>query len=416
MLAGRRFRVEFTEEQAQYAEQVGAACRAVWNTGLEERREYRRRGAWINYGLQAHELAEAKSEHPWLKEVPGHCLQQTLMDLDRACREHGTWKLRWRSGRRWPPSFRFPEGNKMAVEKLNRRHARIKLPKLGWVKFWASRSLEGETIRSATLTRNGRHWFISVLVDDGRRVPEAHQVPGTAVGVDRGVVTAIATSAGELIDRVFTTAGERRRVVALQRRLSRCAKRSANRDKTRAEVAVVRARERRRRQDFCAQTAHQLATANAVVVIEDLNTRNMTRTAKGTLQDPGRSVAAKSGLNRAILGKGWHQFSLALSSAARYTGTTVAAVPAAYTSQRCSNCGQVDPKSRESQPVFRCTTCTHREHADVNAAENILAAGLAVTACEDQTRPASRARSPKQEPAGNHEELLLHTPNAATAA
>ncbi|WP_165693105.1 helix-turn-helix domain-containing protein, partial [Mycobacteroides abscessus] len=84
MLTGRRFRVEFTGEQAEFAEQIGAACRAVWNTGLEQRREYRRRGAWMNYGPQAKELAEAKAEHPWLKDVPGHCLQQTLMDLDRA--------------------------------------------------------------------------------------------------------------------------------------------------------------------------------------------------------------------------------------------------------------------------------------------------------------------------------------------
>jgi putative transposase len=89
-------------------------------------------------------------------------------------------------------------------------------------------------------------------------------------------------------------------------------------------------------------------------------------------------------------------------------------VPAAYTSQRCSACGHVDPKSRESQAVFRCTTCTHHEHADVNAARNILAAGLAVTACEDPTRPSDRAGSLKQEPAGNREELLLqpHTPAA----
>lgn len=230
------------------------------------------------------------------------------------------------------------------------------------------------------------------------------------------MATAIATSAGELIDRAFTTAGERRRVVALQQRLSRCAKRSANRDRTRAELAALRARERRRRLDFCAQTALQLATVNAVVVVEDLKTRNMTRSAKGTLHAPGRNVAAKSGLNRAILSKGWYQFSLALCSVARYTGTTVVAVPAAYTSQRCSQCGHVDPKSRESQAVFRCTHCSHSEHADINAANNILAAGLAVTACEDQTRPAGRARSPKQEPAGNREELLLHTPNAANAA
>ena len=112
MLTGRRFRVEFTEEQQAFAEQIAGVCRVVWNTGLEQRREYRRRGAWMNYHEQAGELAEAKTDHRWLAEVPGHCLQQTLMDLDKACRAHGTFRVRWRSGRRWRPSFRFPEGNK----------------------------------------------------------------------------------------------------------------------------------------------------------------------------------------------------------------------------------------------------------------------------------------------------------------
>ncbi|SHY08418.1 IS891/IS1136/IS1341 family transposase [Mycobacteroides abscessus subsp. abscessus] len=416
MLTGRRFRVEFTAEQAVYAEQVGAVCRSVWNTGLEQRREYRRRGAWMNYEPQAKELAEAKADHPWLKDVPGHCLQQTLMDLDKACRKHGTFRVRWRSGRRWPPAFRFPEGNKMTVQKLNRWHARIKLPKLGWVKFRASRSLSTVVIRSATLTRQGRHWVLSVLIDDGRQQPQVHETPESAVGIDRGVATAIATSAGELIDRTFSTDGERQRVAALQRRLSRCKRQSANRNKIRAELAAVRERERYRRQDFCAQSAHLFTGANAVVVIEDLKTRNMTRSAKGTLHKPGRNVKAKSGLNRAILGKGWYQFALALSSAARYTGTTVVTVPAAYTSQRCSACGHVDPKSRESQAVFRCTHCPHHEHADVNAAKNILAAGLAVTACEDQPRPAGQTRSLKQEPAGNREGLLPQPAHTAPAA
>jgi putative transposase len=186
MVAGRRFRVEFTDEQATLAEQIGAVCRAVCNTGLEQRREYRRRGAWMNYRPQAHELAEAKGDHPWLKDVPGHCLQQTLMDLDKACRAQGTFRVRWRSGRRWAPSFGFPEGAKMAVEQLNGRHGRGTLPKLGWVKFGQTRSLAGETIRSATLTREGRHWYVSLLVDDGIAAPLAHAAPDTAVGVDRG--------------------------------------------------------------------------------------------------------------------------------------------------------------------------------------------------------------------------------------
>ena len=304
----------------------------------------------------------------------------------------------------------------MSVEKLNRRHGRIKLPKLGWVKLRLSRSLQGVVIRSATLTREGRHWYLSVLVEDGVQAAAAHATVGTAVGVDRGVAAAIATSDGELIDREFLTPGERRRAVMLQRRLSRAARRGRNRDKARAALAEIRLRERRRRQDFNAQTAHRLAVGNAVVVLEDLKTKNMTRSAKGTIDQPGRNVRAKSGLNRAILAKGWHQFDVALTSAARYTGTTVVKVPAAYTSQRCSACGHVDPKSRESQAVFRCTSCAQCEHADVNAATNILAAGLAVTACEDHGQPSGWPGSSKQEPAGNREELLLHTRTAAPAA
>ncbi len=391
MKAGRRFRAELTEAQTRLAQQTADACRAVWNTGLEQRREYRRRGAWMDYNQQAHELVEAKNEHTWLSEAPSHCLQQALRDLDEACRRHGTFKVRWRSARRWAPSFRFPEGSTMELEKLNRRKSQVKLPKLGWVKFRASRSLDGETIRSATLSREGKYWFVSFLVDDGIATPAEHASPGTAVGVDRGVVVAVATSAGDLLDQVLVTPAEQRRAVRLQRKLSRAAKGSANRNKTRDALGKVRARERRRRQDFCVKTAHRLAQNNALVVLEKLPVGNMTRRAK-PVADPaqrGRYLpnggSAKSGLNRAILSKGWYRFEVALKSAARYSGTQVVKVPAAFTSQRCSACGHVDPKSRESQAVFRCTHCLRpAEHADVNAAKNILAAGLlAVSACGD---------------------------------
>jgi putative transposase len=391
MLSGRRFRVELTDAQERLAQQTADACRAVYNTGLEQRRAYRRRGVWINYEQQAHELVDAKAENAWLREVPGHCLQQTLMDLDTACRKRGTFNVRWRSARRWVPSFRFPEGAKIKLQKLNRRKSQVTLPKLGWVKFRASRSLDGQTIRSATLTREGAHWFVSLLVEDGITTPAEHARPGTTVGVDRGVAVAVATSAGELLDQVFTTPGERRRAVRLQRKLCRADKSSANRGKTRQALAKLRARERRRRQDFCVKTAQRLAHENAVVVLEQLPIRNMTRRAKPVADpvNPGQylpnGASAKSGLNRAILSKGWNRFEVALKSASRYSGTQVVKVPAALTSQRCSACGHVDPKSRESQAVFRCTHCSRpAEHADVNAAKNILAAGLlAVSACGD---------------------------------
>ncbi|MEV2218386.1 transposase [Nocardia vinacea] len=157
---------------------------------------------------------------------------------------------------------------------------------------------------------------------------------------------------------------------------------------------MLKLRERHRRKDFAAQVANLLATLHGTVVLEELNTRGMTASTKGTITEPGRRVAQKAGLNRAILAKGWHCFELALRNAARYTGTQIVKVPAAYTSLTCSRCRSVDPVSRESQAVYRCASCGHCENADVNAAKNILAAGLAVTACGDL----AVGRSVKQEP------------------
>lgn len=164
MLTGRKYRLSLTGEQAEMAEEFGRICRSVWNTALEQRREYRRRGAWMNYVPQAAELADAKREHDWLRAAPSHILQQTLKDLDKACRTHGTFKVRWRSKARWNPSFRFPAGNLITVERLNRKWGRAKLPKLGWVSFRWSRPPGGE-IRSATVSRKAGHWYISFLVE-----------------------------------------------------------------------------------------------------------------------------------------------------------------------------------------------------------------------------------------------------------
>ncbi len=317
------------------------------------------------------------------------------MDLDRACQDQGPFKVRWRSARLWQPSFRFPEGSKIQVERLNRRWGRVKLPKFGWVRFRWTKALGG-AIRSATVSRDGQHWYISFLVETGVCTPEQHARPNTAVGVDRGVIVAVACSDGRTRNRAFTSDGERIRRRRLQQKLARQPKCSANRRKTRAALHELKLRERDRRKDFTAWTANRIATANALVVLEALRTRDMTASARGTINEPGRNVAQKSGLNRAILDKGWHLFELALRSVARLTGTEVVKVSAAYTSQTCSSCRSVDPRSRESQARFRCTSCGHSENADVNAAKNILAAGLAVTACGDL----AIGRFVKQEPAG----------------
>ncbi|MFJ5901783.1 RNA-guided endonuclease InsQ/TnpB family protein [Streptomyces sp. NPDC093064] len=148
--------------------------------------------------------------------------------------------------------------------------------------------------------------------------------------------------------------------------------------------------------DERAQTAARIVAKNALVVLEDLRIKNMSAGASGTVAAPGHNVRQKAGLNRAILDKGWHRLELALTNAARYTGTRVVKVNPAYTSQRCSACGFVTEGNRESQAVFRCKAagCGYRDHADVNAAKNIKAAGHAVSACGDL----GTSRSVKQEP------------------
>jgi putative transposase len=326
MLTGRKYRLDFTPEQGEFAERIGGACRSVWNTALEQRRIYRRRGGWISYHEQARQMAEAKEDVPWLAEVPGHCLQQALIDLDQACAKHGTFKVHWKSKAANPPSFRFPEGGKITVERLNRRWARAKLPKLGWVRFRITRPLGGK-VKNATVRRDGEHWYISFLVEDGVTPPERHANPGSAVGIDRGVVKVVARSDGRFHHRVFARDREVEHAKKLQRDLARTTKGSARRKKAAGRVADMVRTVRRRREDFAAKTAHALATGFELVVFEALKTKNMTAGVppKPDPERPGaflsNGAAAKAGLNRSILDKGWYGIELATRSKARYTGT-----------------------------------------------------------------------------------------------
>jgi hypothetical protein len=131
---------------------------------------------------------------------------------------------------------------------------------------------------------------------------------------------AVACSDGTMRDREFRTPGEARRYRGLQKKLARQRTGSANRSKTIAEMRRIKRRERDRRQDFVSWTGNRLATRHGIVVLEKLSTGSMTRSAKGTVEDPGRNVRQKAGLNRAILDKGWHMFELAVENVARRTG------------------------------------------------------------------------------------------------
>jgi putative transposase len=168
----------------------------------------------------------------------------------------------------------------------------------------------------------------------------------------------------------------------------------------------------RQRADWLHKCSTAIADQHAVIAIEDLRVASMTASARGTRAAPGKQVRQKAGLNRAILDASWREFARQLAYKLEDRGGALVRVPAAYTSQRCHCCGHTAAQNRRSRERFECVACGHAEHADVNAAKNILAAGHAAwaqhtaapAACGEDVRraaaapPPRRAASRKQEP------------------
>ena len=163
--------------------------------------------------------------------------------------------------------------------------------------------------------------------------------------------------------------------IRLQQQLALKVPFSRNWKKHQARIAALDVRIANCRQDFLHQQSTEISKNHAVIVVEDLQIPQMSRSAKGTQDEPGRHVKAKAGLNKAILDQGWGMFRRLLISKQAWRGGEVIAVNPRYTSQRCSQCGHVDAKSRVQQALFSCTACGFAYHADVNAARNILALG-----------------------------------------
>jgi putative transposase len=241
------------------------------------------------------------------------------------------------------------------------------------VRFRWSRAVPaGAKSYRVTMDRAGR-WHVAFAVIPG---PLPAPGNGQAVGIDRGVVVAAALSTGDLLHCPALTARERSRLRRLQRQLARAMRGSNRRGRVKHAIARLKARETDRRKDWAEKVSTGIARRFDVIRVEDLQITTMTRSAKGTRGDPGRNVRQKAALNRSILRSGWGLLVRRLQDKAP---GRVEKVRPAFTSQRCSACGQVDRDSRQSQAVFRCTACGFAGHADVNAAINI-AAGHAVTA------------------------------------
>jgi putative transposase len=353
-----------------------AHARFVWNLCVEQDLWWRAgRGPMPGLSERCRQLTEARAENAWLAEGSVIVQQQAIRDHDQAMANFfaGTHRRpRWRKTGR-DEGFRIVQLKAGDVRRVGRHWGQVRIPKVGWVRFrWSRPVPEGVKSFRVTRDRAGR-WHVAFAA-----TPDPVEAPGngTVAGIDRGVTVSAALSTGEMLTVPGLTPGEQRRIRKLERRLARAGRGSGRRSRTKTALAKLRVCETDRRKDWCEKLSTRLAREFDLIRVENLHITSMIRSAKGTVDAPGRNVKAKAGLNRGIRRSGWGLLVRRLEDKAP---GRVERVDPAFTSQRCSACGLVDPESRESQAVFRCTACNFKLNADVNAARNI-AAGHAVTA------------------------------------
>lgn len=361
----KKYRLYPTGEQAEKLTQFARVVRFVYNLALEQRRDFwrqykRETGGHLNYVSQGREVTRLRAEFDWIKEVPANILAGALIDLDRAYAKF------WASG--GFPKFRKAgvhesfevKGTDARTRKLNAKWAQFWVPKIGWVKYRDSRSIDGK-ICATRIVNEGGKWFacIGVKTDSQALAPSS-----LALGVDRGVAVAMACSDGKQYHATSLAALDQK-VGRARKVLSRRKRGSSRYRKQRLVVARLLGKAARIRRDWQHKATTSICRTYGTVVIEDLRTQNMTSAGRG-----------KRGLNRSILNVGWHSIELMLAYKLEERGGTLIKINPAYTSQTCSACGTIDKQSRESQARFSCTSCGHTMNADHNAAINILRQGM----------------------------------------
>ena len=327
------------------------------------------------------EITELRTSEPRFAAVYRECEDATLHRLDLAFAAffrrikagETPGYPRFKPARRWN-QLEFPHGDR--AMRLNDEQQRVTIPGLGSVRLRKGRVIP-EFGRAFVVMKNGR-WY---AVFEAHRGIEPLARTGAGVGVDRGIRVLAALSDGTLIPNI-RPGSSRAAVVACHARLldaatvKDAAGRVTNgRDRKRVAAArrLARAREREAnaRRDWLHKKSREIVNAYDLIALEKLRLSSMTRSAKGTAAAPGTNVAAKSGLNRALLDAGFGLLETLIREKAAHAARAVISVDPRFTSQTCAECGHVAKASREDTR-FVCIRCGHAADADVNAARVIL--------------------------------------------
>jgi len=378
---------------------ISGSTRFLWNKSLAmnlERLERDQGILWYNELAFWLKVWKGSEEYGFLGECPSQVLQQKLMDLERAFRDcfdrkQPLKRLPVFKKRGMGDSIRFPQGFK-----INNR--RIFLPKIGWVGFYMSREILGK-VKNITLTRRAGRWYASIQTEQDIEIGK--HPSDSMIGIDAGIKCFAAFSNGTLVEGVNSFRRHEQALAREQHRLARKQKGSENWNRQKRKIGRLHHRIANVRGDFLHKLSTEVSKNQARVFVENLNIRGMSGSARGGEEEPGRNVRAKSGLNKSILDQGWFEFRRQLVYKLAWQGGSLEEVDARNTSLRCSCCGHIEKGNRKSQAEFVCLSCGNEQHADVNAAINILTVGQTGVACGS-----NRNSGRKQELARNREGVL----------
>lgn len=391
------FELRPTGAQQRLMRRFAGSCRVVFNEALNlQKARYERGEKKLGYAGLCKELTAWRNgaalpsgrSAPWLSEGPVHTQQQALKDLERAYSnffakqaDFPRFKKKGQSD-----SFRYPDPKQIRLDQAN---SRICLPKLGWLRYRNSRNVLGE-LRNVTVSLSGGKWYVSIQTE---REVEPPVPNGGAVGIDLGIARFATLSDGTFYTPKNSFKRHETALRKAQQAMSRKSKFSNNWKKAKARIQRIHTRIGNARRDYLHKTSTAISNNHAMVCIEDLRVKNMSKSAAGTTERPGRNVRAKSGLNKSILDQGWGEFRRQLEYKLAWNGGHLIAVPPQHTSLTCPACGHVSADNRQSQARFACVECGFKEHADLVGAINIISRRMRLLRDEGQdTADASAGR------------------------
>jgi putative transposase len=384
-----KFLLRPTRKQGAALEACLEDTRQLYNAALEERREAWRKGrhrvTFYGQDAQLKEIRAADLERYGRWSFT--CERAAIKRLDlafqaffrrvKAGEKPGYPRFK---GRGWWDSVQWPAGNGARWDSVpHPTITRVYFQGVGHVRVHQHRAVEGR-VKTITAKRENGRWYMILSCDD---VPAGALEPVAApVGIDMGVVSFLTTSDGTHVPSPRHLAASAGQLTAAQRDLAPKKRGSNRRKKAVAKVARLHVKVRRQRLDHAHKAALTLVRDHDLIVHEKLQVANLIARPRARPDGSGghqpNGAAAKSGLNKSILDAGWGLFLRILAAKAESAGRTVIAVNPRHTSQRCAQCGHTAAGNRVTQAEFRCLACGHHAHADVNAAINILRAGLAL--------------------------------------